>query len=62
MQRAERVILLALGAVLGSIFNVFDLAMIIVLAMIAVISHFTAIQRTFYVRKVENADKPGKEV
>ncbi len=62
MQRAERIILLALGAVLGSIFNIFDLAMIIVLAMIAVISHFTAIQRTFYVRKVENADKPGKEV
>ncbi len=62
MQRAERIILLALGAVLGSIFNIFDLAMIIVLAMIAVISHITAIQRTFYVRKVENADKPGKEV
>ena len=62
MQRAERIILLALGAVLGSIFNVFDLAMIIVLAMIAVISHITAIQRTFYVRKVENADKSGKEV
>ena len=62
MQRAERIILLALGAVLGSIFNVFDLAMIIVLTMIAVISHITAIQRTFYVRKVENADKSGKEV
>ena len=35
--------------------------MIIVLAMIAVISHITVIQRTFYVKKVENADKSGKE-
>ena len=62
MQRAERIGLLTLGAVLGSIFNVFDLAMIIVLSMIAVISHITAIQRTFYVRKIENADKSGKEI
>ena len=61
MQRAERIVLLVLGTVLGSLFNVFDLAMIIVLTMIAVISHITAIQRTFYVRKVENADKSEKE-
>jgi phosphatidylglycerophosphate synthase len=62
MQRAERIVFLALGAVLGSLFKVFDPAMIVVLTMIAAISNITVIQRTLYVRKVENANKPGKEV
>jgi len=61
MQRAERIVFLALGAVLGSLFKIFDPAMIVVLSMIAVISNITVIQRTLYVRKIENAKKSGKE-
>lgn len=61
MQRAERIVFLALGAVLGSLFKIFDPAMIAVLTMIAVISNITVIQRTLYVRKVENANKSVKE-
>ncbi|UCE21765.1 MAG: CDP-alcohol phosphatidyltransferase family protein [Candidatus Aminicenantes bacterium] len=62
MQRAERIVFLALGAVLGSLFKIFDPAMIVVLSMIAVISHITVMQRTLHVRKIENANKAGKEV
>ncbi len=62
MQRAERIVFLALGAVLGSLFKIFDPAMIVVLSMIAVISHITVIQRALHVRKIENANKPRKEV
>ena len=62
MQRAERLVFLALGAVLGSVFNIFDPAMIVVLSMIAVISNITTIQRTFYVKKFEKEMKPGKEI
>lgn len=61
MQRAERMVFLALAAILGSLFKVFDPAMIVVLTMIAVISNITTIQRTFYVKKVEKEIKPGKE-
>ncbi len=53
MQRAERMLLLILGTLIGSIFKVFDPAMIVVLAAIAVISNFTAFERTLYVRKIE---------
>ncbi len=62
MQRAERIVFLALGAVLGSLFKIFDPAMIVVLSMIAVISHITVIQRALHVKKIENANKPRKEV
>ncbi len=58
MQRAERIVFLALGAILGSAFNLFDPVMIVVLSMIAVISHITTIQRTLYVKKVEKDMKP----
>lgn len=57
MQRAERLLLLFLGAMIGSLFNIFDPAMITVLAIIAVFSNITAIQRTFYVKKVEKHEK-----
>lgn len=57
MQRAERLLLLFLGALIGSLFNIFDPAMITVLAIIAVFSNITAIQRTFYVKKVEKHEK-----
>ena len=62
MQRAERMLLLFLGAMIGSLFNIFDPAMIIVLAIIAVFSNITAIQRTFYVKKVEKQEKFKREV
>ena len=57
MQRAERMLLLFLGAMIGSIFDIFDPAMITALAIIAVFSNITAIQRTFYVKKVEKQQK-----
>jgi hypothetical protein len=62
MQRAERMILLVLGAVLGSLFKVFDQAMIAVLLAIAVLSNIAAFQRTFHVRKIEKQLKGEKEV
>ena len=62
MQRAERMLLLSLGAIVGSLFKIFDPAMIAALAIIAVVSNITAIQRTFYVKKVEKQKKFRKEV
>ena len=61
MQRAERFILIIAGALIGRIFHVFDIAMIIVLTAIALVSNFTAFQRIFFVRKVEIQMKKGKE-
>lgn len=52
MQRAERMALLLLGTVIGIIFSVFDPLMTGILLFIAVVSNFTALQRTFYVRRV----------
>ncbi len=57
MQRAERMALLMLGAVLGYAFNIFDPLMAGILILIAVISNFTAWQRMFLVRKIENQSK-----
>ncbi|HUU38661.1 MAG TPA: CDP-alcohol phosphatidyltransferase family protein [Candidatus Desulfaltia sp.] len=62
MQRAERMILLVLGTLIGMIFKVFDPAMIIVLTAIAVISNITAIDRTLLVRKIEKQMTKDKEV
>lgn len=62
MQRAERMVFLSLGSIVGSLFKVFDPAIIGVLIMIAVVSNFTAFQRTFYVKKVEKQKKIKKEV
>ncbi|MBN2409091.1 MAG: CDP-alcohol phosphatidyltransferase family protein [Candidatus Aminicenantes bacterium] len=62
MQRAERMILLVLGTLIGIIFNVFDPAMIIVLTAIAVVSNITAIDRTLLVRKIERQMTKDKEV
>ena len=62
MQRAERMLLLFLGAMIGSLFNIFDPAMITVLAIIAVFSNITAIQRTFYVKKVEKQERIRREI
>ncbi len=62
MQRAERMILLVLGALLGSLFRVFDQAMIAILLVIAVLSNITAFQRTLHVRKIEKQLKREKEI
>jgi len=62
MQRAERMILLVLGSLIGTIFKVFDPAMIAVLTAIAVISNITAIERTLLVRKIERLRNKDKEV
>lgn len=62
MQRAERMILLVLGALIGYIFKVFDTAMIVVLIAIALISNITAFERTLHVRKIEMQKKSEKEV
>lgn len=61
MQRAERLILLFLGTIVGIVFQVLDPAVLIVMAFIAVISNFTAVQRIFYVRAYEKS-RLSKEV
>jgi len=53
MQRAERLILLGTAALLGSVFKIFDIAVITALGLIAVFSNVTAIQRTLWVKKRE---------
>lgn len=62
MQRAERIVLLAAGTLLGALFKIFDPMMIAVMVIIAVVSNITAIQRTLYVKKVERQKKFSKEV
>ncbi len=56
MQRAERMALLLLGTIIGTVFDIFDPVMVGILLFIALISNFTALQRTFHVRKVTNKD------
>jgi CDP-diacylglycerol--glycerol-3-phosphate 3-phosphatidyltransferase len=58
MQRAERMVLLALGAIVGSALDVFDPMMITGLIVIALVSNFTALQRTFHVQRIEKKKKP----
>jgi len=61
MQRAERLVFLCLGSIIGSLARIFDPVMIAVLAVIALISNFTAFQRAFYVKKIEKQGKLRKE-
>ncbi len=61
MQRAERMVFLAAGALSGVLFKIFDPLMIGVLSIIAVASNITAIQRTLYVRKIEKLMKSKKD-
>ena len=56
MQRAERMILLSLGSVVGAIFHIFDPVIIGVLIFITLVSNFTALQRTLYVHRVEKRE------
>lgn len=53
MQRAERMVVLGTGALLGSVFKIFDAAMITALALIALFSNITAVQRILLVKKAE---------
>jgi len=62
MQRAERMIFLSAGAILGSLFKISNPSLIVVLTIIALFSNITAIQRILYVRKVEKLKNPKKEV
>lgn len=57
MQRAERLVLIVLGAFIGAGFDFFDPLMIGILILIALVSNITAWQRTFYVRKVERKNQ-----
>jgi len=57
MQRAERMVFLATGSIIGSLFKIFNPVIIGVLLIIALLSHITAIQRTLYVKKVEKQKK-----
>lgn len=62
MQRAERMILLFLGALLGPLLKLFDPVMTAVLILIALVSNITAIQRVFYIRRQEMRLNRQKEV
>jgi CDP-diacylglycerol--glycerol-3-phosphate 3-phosphatidyltransferase len=53
MQRAERLILLFVGTLVGIAFRVLDPAILSVMGFIAVVSNITALQRIFFVRKYE---------
>jgi CDP-diacylglycerol--glycerol-3-phosphate 3-phosphatidyltransferase len=57
MQRAERITLISTGALAGGIFRVFDIAMIVALAAIALVSNFTAFQRVHHVSRIETQMK-----
>ncbi len=59
MQRAERLILLALASLAGPPLGVFDTAMTAVLLLIALISNVTAVQRTLLVRSLERLRQAG---
>jgi CDP-diacylglycerol--glycerol-3-phosphate 3-phosphatidyltransferase len=60
MQRAERLVLLFVGTVVGIAFRVLDPALLVVMGFSAVVSNLTAVQRIFYVRRHENR-VPSKE-
>ena len=59
MQRAERLILLSLGAVAGAVLGVADVTILAVAIVIAAVSNFTAFQRIFYVRRFEKDRRPS---
>ena len=57
MQRAERLGSVMLGSIIGYAFNIFDPLMSGILIFIAAVSNFTAWQRMFLVRKIEQERK-----
>lgn len=62
MQRAERMILLLLGSLAGSLLQVFDPVMIAILIFIALVSNATAFQRVLYIYRQEKHRNRQKEV
>ena len=61
MQRAERILLLFGGTLVGVIFKVFNPAVLAVMAFIAIVSNITALQRLFHVKRYERS-RESKEV
>ncbi|MGB8952872.1 MAG: CDP-alcohol phosphatidyltransferase family protein [Candidatus Aminicenantales bacterium] len=61
MQRAERLVLLILGSLVGSVFNIFPISMGIVLSLIVLFSNMTAFQRILCVKKAEKQEHSKKE-
>jgi len=59
MQRAERIVFVSLGAIVGSLLNLYEPVIIGILIIIALVSNVAAFQRTFYVKKVEKQRKNG---
>lgn len=57
MQRAERILLLSLGTIIGALTQFINLILIPVMGIIFLISTLTAFQRTFHVRKMEKGKK-----
>ena len=60
MQRAERLVLLFAGTLIGLIFLVYDQSLAVVVGLIALVSNFTAFQRLAYVRSWENRKNGGR--
>jgi len=61
MQRAERLVLILAGTVIGAAFGLFDTLMLATTAFIAVVSNLTALQRLYHVRS-ETKKHPSMEV
>jgi len=57
MQRAERLVILTLAAIIGVLINKFDILIIAALLIIALFSNITAWQRLFFVYQVEKQRK-----
>ncbi|MBN1223449.1 MAG: CDP-alcohol phosphatidyltransferase family protein [Candidatus Aminicenantes bacterium] len=53
MQRAERIVLVSLGAIIGPLLDIYVPVIIGILIFIALISNIAAFQRVFHVKKVE---------
>ncbi len=57
MQRAERMMVLFFGVVIGLVFHIYPEAVTTALIIIAVVSNITAVQRIYHVRKLEKGQK-----
>ena len=61
MQRAERLVLLFAGTLIGLAFRVYDPALTVAVGLIALVSNITAFQRLAYVRAWEKRKTGGQE-
>jgi CDP-diacylglycerol--glycerol-3-phosphate 3-phosphatidyltransferase len=61
MQRAERLLLLFAGTLIGIFFKVLDPALLVVMGLIAAVSNATAVQRIFYVWRYEKTHSPKED-